>query len=76
VTRLLTAEQLADVLQIHVETVYRYVRIPESEGGVPRLRWGPRLRFDPDRVLEWMATRSAERDGRVAALTPEREGSA
>jgi len=45
--RFLTAEQLAEHMQISVETVWRYTR----EGKIPALRVGNHYRYDADEVI-------------------------
>jgi excisionase family DNA binding protein len=46
-----TPQDVADLLRVHVNTVYRYAQ----EGKLPTLRKiGPRLRFDLDAVEAWM----------------------
>jgi hypothetical protein len=55
---IVTAQKLAELLDCHPETLYRYCRIPESAGGIPRMRLGPQLRFDVDAVVGWMQARA------------------
>jgi excisionase family DNA binding protein len=48
VIRLLTAQELADYLGIHRETVYSLTH----EGKIPGHKVGALWRYDPDEVLE------------------------
>ncbi len=45
---ILTAEQLAEVLQVKASTVYKWAEI----GQIPSFKFGTRLRFNLDEVLE------------------------
>ncbi len=51
---LLTSRQIADLLAIHQETVYRWVN-----DGLPHLRIRGRLRFDPFAIAAFLEERSA-----------------
>jgi excisionase family DNA binding protein len=51
--RLLSADELAELLAVSADTVYRMCRVPEARGGVPRLRVGVLLRFERDAVMTW-----------------------
>jgi excisionase family DNA binding protein len=51
--RLLTAHEVADLLQVHLRTVRRLV----ADGGLPCVRVGTRVRFDPRDVLRWVSAR-------------------
>lgn len=45
---LLTSQELAEKLKVHLQTVYLYVK-----DGMPHIRLGRTLRFDFDAVVEW-----------------------
>lgn len=50
----LTAEQVADMLAVHVRTVAKLV----VREGLPARRLGREYRFNRDEVLEWLAERA------------------
>jgi len=53
--RILTAQELADMLQVSVETVYQWRR---KRTGPPGFRAGRHLRFDLELVRGWVAEQS------------------
>lgn len=55
-SRFLTAEQLAEHMQISVETVWRYTR----EGKIPALRVGNHYRYDADEVIRALSSAGRE----------------
>lgn len=59
-TRLLSVKDLADVLQVPVTTVYEWRYRGE---GPEAIRVGKYVRFDPDDVARWVASRR-ERPGK------------
>jgi len=56
-TRLLTADQLAEKLQVHPKTLFLLAR----QGRIPRVTIGRAVRFDIDAVLAALAEREQER---------------
>jgi excisionase family DNA binding protein len=56
--QLLTAKQTAALLNVHLNTVKRMVRL----GEIPHYRFGVRgdLRFDPADIDAWLATKRKE----------------
>ncbi|CCQ94097.1 DNA binding domain protein, excisionase family [[Clostridium] ultunense Esp] len=48
--KLLLVEDVAEILNLSVQSVYTQVR----EGIIPAIRIGRQLRFDPDKLQEWM----------------------
>ena len=56
---LLTAQQVADLLQVHVKTVYAWKDDPEI--GLPCIYLGSAVRFDRSEVLAWARARRKER---------------
>jgi excisionase family DNA binding protein len=54
--RLLSVEELAEMLQVPVNTVYQWRH--RGEGPRP-IRLGRHLRFDPVDVARWLETRKA-----------------
>jgi len=59
--RLLTADQLADLLQVPVTTLYRwnYVRT-----GPPVIRIGRHVRYSEEDVLSWLESHRGEEASR------------
>jgi excisionase family DNA binding protein len=55
--QLLTAEQLAERLQMHPKTIYLLAR----QGRIPRLVAGRAVRFDPDAVRDVLEKHENER---------------
>ena len=47
----LTIKQVAEVLGLHPQTLYKWVRAP---GRIPHLRIGGTVRFDPDALARWI----------------------
>ena len=62
--KLLTAKQLAEVLQIKPSTIYKWVHY----GYVPHIKLGTSIRFKEKKVEEWLKKR--ERKGRSAYKLP------
>ena len=58
--KFLTPKQLAEILQVSPKTVYDWT----YTGFVPHVRIGRCVRFDPEKVMRWIASR--ERKGRMA----------
>ncbi|HWK28929.1 MAG TPA: helix-turn-helix domain-containing protein [Solirubrobacter sp.] len=58
--KLLTADEVADLLAIKRKTVYNLA----ASGTIPCVRIGPRtVRFDPDRLAEWVREQGEESTG-------------
>ncbi len=58
-SRLLTARETAELLRIHLVTLYSWV----AEGRIPSVRLGRKRLFDPEAVRRWLETHSdPERD--------------
>ena len=57
----LTPEQVADLLQLSVKTVYRLVK---EDPTLPALKIGGSVRFHPDRLERWLRDREQGRPGR------------
>jgi len=57
--KLLTAEEMAEVLQVKLSTIYKWTH----EGFVPHLKLGKFVRFRESEVLAWLEKRSEK--GRV-----------
>lgn len=62
---LLTASQVADLLQVHLRTVYKLVR----QGAIPGRKFGGGWRFSKGEILRMLAseTQRASGDGRGAS---------
>ena len=58
--KLLTPEQLSELLQIKISTVYKWAHY----GYVPMVKIGPLIRFKESKVEEWL--RKRERKGRLS----------
>ncbi|MBL7114759.1 MAG: helix-turn-helix domain-containing protein [Kiritimatiellae bacterium] len=56
--RYLTVSEVADYLQLSVETVYMYART----GVIPATKIGKHWRFSMDRLEDWMSRQGAEED--------------
>ncbi len=54
-TRLVNADQLAEVLGVSIDAVYRAVH----QRGMPHLRFGRYYRFEVDEVLTWLRETAA-----------------
>jgi excisionase family DNA binding protein len=52
-TRFLTVRQLAEILQMHEQTIYRWIRRAQ----IPFLRVRGGIRLDPRRIAQWLHTR-------------------
>lgn len=59
-TRMLTAEEMAAVLNLSIDSIYRLVR----RGVLPAVKVGRTVRFDLDRVEAALAVRPPEDTGR------------
>ena len=53
---LLDVKQCADVLRLKVSTIYALVH----EQRIPHIKLGRALRFDPDRIREWIEAQTRE----------------
>jgi len=53
--RFLSARELAELLNIHPETLYR-----QTKKGFPHFRLGSRLKFDPHEVAEYLDARRSQ----------------
>jgi excisionase family DNA binding protein len=53
-TRLLTPDEVADLLGVKKSTIYQWTR----QGFIPHVKLGRCLRFREARVLEWVEKRS------------------
>ena len=51
---ILTAEQVANMLQVHVRTVYRLAR----QGGIPSRKLGGGWHFSKGRILQLLASQA------------------
>ena len=58
-TRLMTAKQVSDLLQIKISTVYSWTHI----NFIPHVKLGRAVRFDPEKIERWV--RMKERKGRL-----------
>ena len=64
--RLLTINQLSEVIQIKVPTIYRWVH----EGYIPHLKINHLIRFKETEVAEWLEKKNRKgRDTRIPAHT-------
>lgn len=53
---LYTAQEAADELQVHVETLYQYLRLPESHTKrLPAILIGSQYRILPGDLADWLA---------------------
>ena len=59
--QILTASQVADLLQVHLRTVYKLAR----RGLIPGRKFGGGWRFSREEILKMIST------GRLASLEPE-----
>ena len=60
----ITAEELADRLHVHVQTIYAWVR----SGRLPCQRIGVRpVLFDEKEIEDWLKTKAAATRGRAVA---------
>ncbi len=66
--RFLTASQVADLLQLNVETVYRLI----ANDRLPATRIGRTWRFEAEQVLQWFRTRSNAAAGELERGATER----
>jgi excisionase family DNA binding protein len=57
--RLMTAEQVADILQIHVLTVYNYIK----QGKFNAVRLGRSYRIDPDDLKNFIESNKSRNSG-------------
>ena len=55
--RLLTTQEVAELLRLHPKTVARHCKF----SGLPFLRVGGRVRFDPTQVTRWLNVRKGDR---------------
>ena len=62
--KLLTAEEMAEVLQVKLSTIYKWTH----EGFVPHVKLGKLVRFRESEVLAWLEKRSEK--GRVKRRLP------
>jgi len=53
-----TAEEMAQLLQVGITTIYRRA----AEGDLPHIRFGRRLLFPKNKVTEWLAQELEEGD--------------
>ena len=51
--KLLTVENLAEIMQVTTRTIHNY-----KSNGLPYKKLGKAIRFDPDEVNEWLKTKS------------------
>ena len=49
----LTAQQVAEIFQVHVETIYVLIK----EDGLPAAKIGHRWRFEESKVRDWFENR-------------------
>jgi len=57
--RLLTAREAADLLRIHLVTLYSWV----SEGKIPSIKLGRKRLFDPAELKRWLETQTVRERG-------------
>lgn len=56
--KLLTATELAEILQVHETTIYRW-----ADKGMPRIKKGTKFtRYQLTKVLEWIEERDEKND--------------
>jgi len=65
-SRILTVEQVAELLQVRPKTVRAFAH----ERKIPAVKMGKLWRFDEDLLREWLARRAAENEARIAAPSP------
>jgi excisionase family DNA binding protein len=53
---LLTAQELAEILKVNEQTIYRWAR----EGKLPRVKIGSSIRFDREQVRSWLEAQEVE----------------
>ena len=53
--KLLTTKELTNTLNIHSNTVYKYI-----DKGMPYLKFDKEYRFDLDMIIEWLNERNKE----------------
>jgi len=67
----LRPQQVADLLQVHVKSIYRWA---ETDPTMPALRTGGLVRFPRDRVVAWLRSREQgagrRRQSRKRMLSP------
>ena len=56
-TRFLTATEVAELLQLNVETIYSLI----SKEDLPAVKVSSQWRFDEDEVRAWLAARSVNK---------------
>lgn len=56
---ILTVDEMSERLRVKKTWLYRQVMIPESKGGVPRIKLKKYLRFDPEKVFQWVEAQNA-----------------
>lgn len=54
--RLLTVQQVAELLQVKLSTIYKWTH----EGSIPHLKLGRLVRFREDDILEWLRDKDRE----------------
>ena len=63
-SRLLTPEQVADLLGVKKSTIYQWTH----QQFIPHIKLGRNVRFDQDQVIEW--TRKLSCPGRLKRIPP------
>lgn len=64
VPRLLTIQELSEWLKIPRGTLYNWV----SEGRIPRVKLGGKLRFDPREIERWLEANTIRERGPLPGL--------
>ncbi len=59
----LTASQVAELLQVDAATVYRWA---SSDASMPATRIGGTVRFEPDALRRWLASRTQRSRRQIA----------
>ena len=57
--RLITINELAEKLSIPTSWIYSHTRIT-GPGAIPRIKVGKYLRFEPEKVMEWLRKKNKE----------------
>jgi excisionase family DNA binding protein len=58
-SELLTIDEMADRLKVHKSWLYQFTRL-KDEDTIPHLKVGKYLRFEEDKVMEWIKERQVD----------------